>query len=633
MPTVVLVDNSGILDTVVRDRTTIKDILQQGVRFFLKEFSDKNKMDVIAAVPIDGSETFIMDFTQEVKPSTFTLDEVKRSKLACIDVRRGLDTAIRICMDQFGRHVSVHFVLFSWIDHTFTETPALAVPFDCKVHVLGYGHFQEGNAKPNPLRELANSCSGFFSYYSVRSPTQSLDSKIKSLFEQHYAPHNCHLVMGHVSSPVLLVPNPNVSLWSQLAARHRLCLEFPSILSIIGFIHQRWSFSLPSVTRFVLFPSEADCHEQTASPPVPSPFLFLLHNLLVRTKKAAAVRLDKCWYGLIHVSHKSRKLASSHHLPPQESSGPAEISSVLLLTVLCRHSSLEWIGRLDRLVLDKIQSDSLSKHQALHHLPLTLKEPWPSYNPSLQDEDSFIFAAADPGMLQLEVSRLHAFIADLPNQCADVFKQLERIRILAKAYHLDNLLEAITARLVSDMNRRSSTTLTGRILQHLHKVVQDKMEPIEWTASDEDAIMKAYSKFKERNLKPSAPPKKTTHCRRRAVAYKSPSLPSTLFSINLTHTTIQRIPPPLQKGADDDGAQCTFFFLGRAFHTHASRQIECGAPCSLCERWTRVLLRAALSRALAFVEDHPPRRCFPRRCDDTRNACAPNSAAPLISNS
>lgn len=378
---------------------------------------------------------------------------------------------------EFGEDVSVQILIITCSDNpikiSYTD---IRTNFRSKFHILCFGK-NKRVAEKSYFQTISQPSSGFSGFFSLDDDSpQKLPYLFKKLVDEHYCTFSTVLCLGHLQSDVQIVPSPEVILWSQIAMLHNLNLEFPSNISIIGFLPSRIVFGCPSITRFLLAPLKNKDE---------SNLLLLLFDSLLKLKRTAVVLLGYKWYGLIHYTNQV-------FYQPDEGETDSELLSSLTLTVLTYDAKLDWIGEFDSLA----SQEEAKRQQNLSpvEIPFENSEPWPSYNPSLETPESFIMPCGDYYYIINQLSILQSFAIDLPYQRVSLFNQIERIRNLENLYHIDGFLDSIVYNMIKDTKKRSKNTLTTTIITLLLQCVKDKIFPIEWKPENENLIIKIKSK-------------------------------------------------------------------------------------------------------------------------------------------
>lgn len=376
-----------------------------------------------------------------------------------------------------------------------------------------------------PYRHIAQRCGSLIETFQFDTePHSQLGPRLESLFVKILEPFNATLCLGRIQADVSVTPNPRWNGWERTAHANGLPLLFPKTLSITGFLPSRAVLNPPSIAHYTLSISKstsatlpADSASQSSENAI-----ILISRALEATERVAVVDLDDGWFGLLlltlRANPSSGSGASSSAVPAQrdpvsEILGHSDDEErTLILHVLERNSSLPFIGPLSDLVIESnhpantIIPRVLAEHAAMEvtgdqllatALPLIPNSAsldyQPSYNPSpLQLEENAL--AGDEESLIIELARLQTFSQDLPNQRVNLFKQSERIRLIAEAFAMPGLIESVASELRKDVAKSRTTTLTSIIVLRLVDDIYAGNYPLEWSEDGEHEVNRAREK-------------------------------------------------------------------------------------------------------------------------------------------
>lgn len=377
-----------------------------------------------------------------------------------------------------------------------------------------------------PYRLMSRRCGSIIESFEFDTePHSQLASRLESLFSKTLEPFEATICLGRIQSDVSVAPNPRWNGWERIAHSKGLPLTFPKIFSVTGFLPSRSVIAPPSIARYTLSVprTKAPAASDSATSQSSENALFLFSRGLEATERAAVVELDEGWYGLILLSVQNAlpptAAAASNQYPytPRDGATMDLLSSEdaerhLILHILGRNSQLPFIGPLASLVVESNHPQNtiiprvLVEHTAMDisagqilvtALPLlppsALPEYQPSYNPSPAQLEEAVLSGDDESLI-IELARLQSFSQDLPNQRVNLFKQTERLRIIAESYAMPGLIESVASELRKDVAKSRATTLTSIIVLRLVEDIYAGNFPLEWTEQDEIEVTRAREK-------------------------------------------------------------------------------------------------------------------------------------------
>lgn len=381
----------------------------------------------------------------------------------------------------------------------------------------------ERELKPYTL--IAQRCGSLLETFQFDTePHSQLGSRLESLFNKILEPFNATLCLGRIEVDVSVAPNPRWSGWERTAHANGLPLLFPRVLSITGFLPSRVAINPPSIARYTLsIPKQtspnppADATSQSSENAI-----ILISRGLEATERVAVIELGEGWFGLLLLSLRSSSSPGSNTAASASIAQRDAFSEItgnsddeertLVLHILERDSALPYAGPLSDLIIETNHPPNtiipriLAENAAMEisgeqllvtALPLipnsTSLDYQPSYNPSpLQLEENTI--SGDEESLVIELARLQTFSQDLPNQRVNLFKQSERIRIIAEAFSMPGLLETVASELRKDVAKSRTTTLTSIIVLRLVEDIYAGNYPLEWSEDGEHEVNRAREK-------------------------------------------------------------------------------------------------------------------------------------------
>lgn len=392
-----------------------------------------------------------------------------------------------------------------------------------------------------PYRVIARRCGSILDTFEFGiEPPSKFHSRLESLILSTLEPFNSMLCIGRIQTEVQVSPNPRWSGWDRIAQRNGFSSVFPKILSVTGFLPTRATYFPPSIVQFTLScPSSSSSANSTSNgnndPSLnmeSENALILFSRGLETTERVAVVELEAGWFGLILLSmHNDTNTSAKISIASTSTSnmGTASLTHdpiigvldegerYLVLHILERNSSLPFIGPLSSLIVESnhpptaIIPRALAEHAvmelsedqllvtALPVLPPSSSPDYnPSYNPSPAQLEDFVLLG-DEESLVIEMARLQSYSQDLPNQRVNLFKQSERLRMIAETHELPGLIESVAAELRKDIAKSRTTTLTSIIVLRLIEDIMSENFPLEWSEQAEYEVERAREK--KRNVR------------------------------------------------------------------------------------------------------------------------------------
>jgi len=401
MPTIILLQTSLSLQKQITESENLVDVFQRNVLYFLVEMEEKHPLEMTSLITFSSQANLLCPYTRDFKSLKSSLYNIKLEEGN--NFENALETTTNYASSNshnFADVITKIIILTTcdnaqkWRDINFY------FEFSSIVNIFIVGE-SEANLK---LFNFIPTCAEG-SIVEFRPITQTslpkINEKLKFILFKYYSNYIGDLLFGNLETSFGLYPNPNESLYSNIAAsQNDLPLWFPQSISVLGCIHSNVISSPPSLARFIMHPVK--CENQG--------LLHLLFQSLSDNKVALVALSKKMWFGMIHQdcfidSNNEKKFS-------------------LLLTVFPKNCSVEWLGNLKDL-------STTSKYDLV--LPLN------SRNGLLYSETDTYDIHSDT--LKNDLNLLSEYCADLPAKTPLLFQQVEKLRKKTVLYNISGLLE------------------------------------------------------------------------------------------------------------------------------------------------------------------------------------------------